>query len=268
VLEVESLLDDPGLAPEDATQEVRAFNFRLDAASGVDLLDLADDPATTGALFADVEVLIPGLKGALAVSQALSYGPSGGPWSVRAALPGAITAAGSLGADEIVDPDPFVRVEIVDDAGNAAGARPRLSTILALPPSPPDPEFRALSVPTPLAPLQGANSGGQAFDLRLTHVIGDERAENQKGLYRVELEDLAGRVWTVWRFDPSGAADVRLRVVDPADGAGTGLADGTLLLRASAYAWSGLDPLNFLWSDLEREFELFARAEEISFLKP
>lgn len=264
-LEVTRLLDDPSTPPEEAVQAIPAFTFRLDAASGVDLLDVADDPATSGVLFADVEVLIPGLKGAIAVSQALSFDQGGNRWSVRAALPGTITAAGPLGADGVVSPDPFVRVEIADREGNVAGVRPRLSTLLA---GGANPEFRALSAPTQLAPAPDALTGAQAFTILLTHVIGDDRAENQKGLYLVEFEDDQGRRWNLWRFDPPGAANVPIRAVDPADGGGVGLSDGSVQTSVSAYAWSALTPTAFLWSDVEREFELFARAEPFSFGKP
>jgi len=264
-LEVTELLDDPTTPPEEATQGVPAFTFVLDAVSGVDLARIADDATTSGVLLADVEVLVPGLTGAIAVAQALSYDQGGNRWTVRAALPGAITAAGPLGSDGVVDPDPFVRVEIADQDGNAAGVRPRLSTIQA---GGANPEFRALSVPTQLAPASTAHTGGQAFSLQLAHVIGDERAENQKGLYRVDLEDVAGRRWTLWRFDPAGTADVAIRAVDVGDAGEVGLADGNLLTSVSAYAWSSFSPTDFLWSDVEHEFELFARAKPFSFAKP
>ena len=47
-----------------------------------------------------------------------------------------------------------------------------------------------------------------------------------------------------------------------------GLADGTLTTRTSAWAWEGIDPTDFLWSDLERQFELFSRAEAFTFTMP
>ncbi len=264
-LEVRSLLSDPNAAPEDAVLALPVFTFQVDAGSGVDQLAPANDPSTTGAPFAGVEVLVPGLTGAIGVSQALSYSQASGLWTVRGALPGAVTAAGSLGSEGVVETDPFVRVELADPAGNTAGVRPRLSQILA---GGANPVFRALGVPTQLTPAQGAQSGGQAFTLLLTHAIGDERSLNGKGLYRVELSDKSGRGWTLWRFDPSGAAAVPVRVVDPADAGGTGLADGNLQSSVAAFAWGALVPNAFLWSDVEREFELFSRAASLSFAKP
>src|SRR6185436_19567806 len=111
-----------------------------------------------------------------------------------------------------------------------------------------------------------AHSGGQAFTLGLVHAIGDERG--MPGLYEVELSDPAGRGWSLWRFDPAGTAEVQVRVVDVADAGAVGLADGTIESHVSAFAWSSLVATDFLWSDVEREFELFSRAGARHFLKP
>lgn len=262
-LEVTNLLDDPSTPPEEAPQALPAFTFRVGAGSGVDLLLLADDAATSGAPFATVETLIPGVPGSIAVAQALTFEQGADAWTVRAAMPGAITAAGSLGASGSVETDPFVRVEVLDQNGNSAGARPRLSSIVA---GAPAPEFLALDVATQLAPAATASSGGQAFTLLLAHAIGDDRTE--AGLYRVDLRDDAGRQWCLWRFDPAGSADIPIRVVDVAEAGAIGLADGAIVSRTSAYAWQGLLPASFLWTDVERRFELFSRSGPISFQKP
>jgi hypothetical protein len=257
------LLIDAATPAEEVAQALPPFTFVVAAGSGVNLLDLADDLATTGAPFATVETLVPGLSGAIAVSQALAFDQGADRWTIRAAQPGAITAAGSLGSDGIVETDPFVRVEVVDLDGNAAGVRPRLSAILA---GGAAPEFRALAAPTQLAPAPASATGGQAFTVLLAHAIGDDRTE--PGLYRVELRDEAGRGWTLWRFDQAGTADVQVRVVDSADAGGVGLDDGILVSSVAAFAWSSLVPADFLWTDVEREFELFSRTEQISFAKP
>lgn len=261
LLEVPQLLIDSSLPDEEAAQALPAFGLRVDPAGGVDFLALEEDPTTEGEAFATVETRVPGLGGSIAVGVGLSYDQGGGLWRIRAAQPGAVTAAGSLGADGVVDTDVSVRAEVRDVDGNAAGVRPRLSAILA---GGPDPEFEALDVPTVLTPA--TNTGGQAFTLTLPQVIGDDRSEG--GLYRVDLTDVAGRRWSLWRIDGPGAADVELRAVDLADGGGSGLADGALTLRASAWAWEAFAPAAFLWSDLEREFELFALAAERTLQKP
>lgn len=262
-LELPSLLTDPATPPAEAALALPPFTFRVEAGSGVNLAALTDDASTSGAPFASVETLVTGLPGAIAVSQGVCFDQGGGNWTVRTAIPGAITAAGSLGSRGAVSTDPFVRVEVIDLDGNAAGVRPRLS---ALQGAGPNPVLRALAVPTVLAPLPASSTGAEAFDLRLAHAIGDDRTE--LGLYQVVLRDENGRAWTLWRLDPSGSADIEIRVVDPADGGGTGLANGTVTALPSAYAWSTLVPAAFLWTDLEREFGLFSRGAQTSFVKP
>ena len=49
---------------------------------------------------------------------------------------------------------------------------------------------------------------------------------------------------------------------------GTGLADGDIDCSVSAFAWSGLLPTDFFWTDVEREMELFAHAAPVTFVKP
>jgi len=262
-LDIDSLLTDPAAAPEDQAQLLPEFDFLVGPASGVDLLTLDDDPATSGVPFATVEVLIPGLPGALAVAPGLTYDQGGDRWKVKSAQPGAVTPAGSLGGAGSVDTDPYVRVEVVDLEGNAAGARPRLSALVAAGPSP---EVRALDVPRQTSPAPAASTGAEEFTLLLDHAIGDDRTEG--GLYRVELRDEANRAWTLWRFDPPGTAPIEIRVVDVGDAGVTGLRDGTLVSRTAAWAWNGLLPTDFLWTDIERRFELFSRGAPFSFLKP
>ena len=253
---------DPG-DPE-AAQHTPPFQFRLPVSSGLvpPFLDDAEDP---GLLRAGVETLVPGLGGSLAVGPALSIDAGPDLWTVQGTYPGAITAAGSLGGAERVDSDPFVRTELVDQTGNAVGLRPRVSTLDAGGTT----EIVALRVPVLLAPTPGTPTGGQAFTLRLAHSIGDERSAG--GLYRAELRDTAGRRWILWRFDGPGSADVSLRVVDVGDAgiAGlAGLADGNIAASAAAFAWQGFSATDLLWSDVEREFELFSRTAEVLFQKP
>jgi hypothetical protein len=57
-------------------------------------------------------------------------------------------------------------------------------------------------------------------------------------------------------------------VVDVGDAGAVGLADGDLEATAAAYAWDSFSALDFLWSDVERDFELFSRAAPVTFQKP
>ncbi|MSR61178.1 MAG: hypothetical protein EXS08_01855 [Planctomycetes bacterium] len=255
------LLFDTTAPPADAAQALPPFTLHVDPANGVDLARLFPDP--DGAPQVSVDVLVPGLPGSIAAGLGLAFEQSTERWTIRAAQPGAITAAGSLGSSGAVDTDPFVRAEALDLDGNTSGVRPRLSTLLAAGPTP---ELQALAVPTQLQPLADDETGAQAFTVRLRHALDDSRTEG--GLYRVDLNDASGRGWSVWRFDEAGTADVLLRVVDVADAGAVGLADGPIASTASAFAWNGLDPADFLWTDLERRFELFSRAETVRFFKP
>jgi hypothetical protein len=254
-LEVPLLLPDTTDPTEEAvaTPSVR---LRVDPGSGVDLGNLVG--ATPQG---SVETRIPGLPGSLALAPALPFDQGGGVWRFLGALPGAATDAGALASS--LDTDASIRMEVRDTAGNVAGARPRLGQIQA---AGMDPEFRALDVPTVLSPSAGSSTGTQAFDIVLRHVIDDGRG--MAGLYHVRLLDDEGRGWDLWRVDPTGTADVHVRVADPALLGGTGLADTTLVLEASAWAWTGLSPGAFLWTDLERDFELFSQAARFTFEKP
>ncbi len=263
-LEIPFLLTDARTPSEEAAQELPSATFRVDAMSGVDLGNLDDDPVTTGLPFITVETLVPGLGGAIAVGPGLGFDLGMNRWLVRSAQPGAVTLQGSLGSQGIVDMDPFVRMELRDQAGASAGTRPRRSTIQAMGPAA---EFPALPVASVVAPAAGTNTGGQAFTIALSHAIDDGRGED--GFYRVELADVAGRGWTLWRLDPPGVGNVLVRVPDVADVGGlVGLADGMLSVRASAFAWAGLDPSLFLWSDVGREPDLFSFAAPIMVDKP
>ena len=261
LLEVPFLLFDSSVPAEEVAEALPVFGVSVDPAGGVDLARLALDLEVEGEARVTVETRVPGLAGSIALGIGLSYDQGGGLWRVRAAQPGAVTAAGPLGADGVVDSDVSVRAELRDVDGNAAGVRPRLSTILA---GGSEPVFAAVDVPTVLTPA--TNTGGEAFTLALEHVLDDSRSEG--GLYRVDLADVAGRRWSLWRVDGPGAADVLLRAVDLADGGGAGLADGDLDLEASVWAWQGFDGSAFLWSDVEREFELFAFAGVRTLQKP
>jgi hypothetical protein len=265
-LELPFLLTDARTPPEEAALELPAAILRVDPGSGVDTGNLDDDPVTTGVPFVSVETLVPGLPGAVAVGSGLAFDLSPERWLVRSGQPGAVSPSGSLGSTGVVDGDPFVRMELRDMAGNASGVRPRSSTIAALGPQP---EFAALPVAEVSSPLPGAHTGGQAFTVALRNAIDDGRAED--GLYRVELAERGAadpRRWTLWRADPPGSGPVHLRVVDVGDAGLVGLDDGDLEVRSAAFAWAGLDPLAFLWSDVEREPDLFSFSAPITIQKP
>jgi hypothetical protein len=179
-------------------------------------------------------------------------------WIVLAAFPGAADGVQDVAEDNLgtwvergtLDGDLFLRAELTDAFGNLVGARPRLSqTDLSL--LPPD-------APYLLAPASGS-SVGDSFTVQVSDVILD--AHTRGGLVRVLLTDDNGRSWALWRPDPTGdPGSVDLFVPDLASVGGSPLADGTLTVSISAWAWAGFDAGAFLWSDLEREHDLFSHS--------
>lgn len=113
-----------------------------------------------------------------------------------------------------------------------------------------------------------ANPGGISFDLTFPDVLPDTLAPPGTGLYRVELTDSAGRRWAIFAPDPSDAAGPDV-VVHVPDLAGIfPLAPGDLSARISAWSWPGLDLSQFLWSDIEREHDLFVHSIGQTFTPP
>ena len=99
--------------------------------------------------------------------------------------------------------------------------------------------------------------GGIALDLSFADVFPDSLGL-PGGLYRVTVVDGAGRAWTIWRLDQPDAAGPDAVVHLPFLGGVFPLAAGDLSVRISAFAWVSFDPGLFLWSDVEREHELFS----------
>jgi hypothetical protein len=225
---------------------------------------LAEDPSTA------VEATSPGMPEAVAVGRGLAFddGLPVGTWNVVAAYPGSadgiqdvpIDVLGRLVTQGTIDADLLLRVEVVDPAGNRGGVRPRFSLAsggLTVPAAP------ALG-PNPATP----NAGGMSFDLTFPDVLPDVLSAPGRGLYRVVLTDSAGRRWTSFRPDPPDAAGPNV-VLHVPNLAGTfPLAPGPLDGRISAWSWPGLDLGEFLWTDVEREHDLFVHSIASSFTPP
>jgi hypothetical protein len=233
--------------------------------TGIDLGNLDDDVATTGAPRVTVETLVPGVPGPVPVGLGLAFDQGGSIWNVRSAIPGEVTAAGEFGLDPpIVDTDPFLRMELRDADGNVAGQRPRVSELPGLPV--PNVLFPA-NVPGLVTPPAGGSSGGTSFDVVFTNAIQDAQA--QEGLYRVVLTDGAGRAWRLWRPDLLDAVgDMLVHVPDLSGAGGSTLLNGTVSVTLSTWSWGGLDPTAFLWTDVEREHDYFSHAAPLTFSQP
>ena len=251
-------LDSGTLDPEERPIEVAAHG-----------LSSANYPTLSGDPRIRVEATSPGIPGTVTVGEGVAFDAGLPPntWLVRAAYPGAADGVqdvpqdkkGSLVTQGTIDADLLVRDELVDSAGNRGGARPRLSLLPAMlvPPAP------AVVDPAPVV-----NLGGVSFDLKFSDVLPD--AYGEQGLYRVVLTDSALRRWTIYRFDAPDASgpDVTLHVVYVGPGNTLPLASGTLQCQVSAYAWPGFVPAQFLWSDIEREHDLYSHAIPVAITPP
>jgi hypothetical protein len=260
-LVVSFLLDDPAASTGSGASELAPVVLRGDATIGIDLLDLDDDPATTGEPFVSVEAAVPGLEGPVTVGLGLAFEQFVGIWNVRSAIPGAVDAGGIYGASGAIDPDLFLHCELRDGSGAVAGARPRLSSIAGL-----GGVLFASDVPALLAPAPGGATGAEGFSIAFSDVVPD--AAGMAGLYRVELADTAGRRWTLWRTDPAGSASTLVHAPDVVAVGGDGLADGALTCRIHAFAWPELDVASFFWTDAERLCQRVSRSSTSTFQKP
>jgi len=223
-----------------------------------------------GALVGDplvsVEGRVPGMQGSLVVGAGAPYDQGGNIWDILAAyagvadgIPGAMDLLGSLVEDGQLDGDLHLRVEFEDMLGNRTGVRPRFSLT---PPTLIPPSVQALLAPAPLG-----NSGGASYDIDFSNVILDGTA--QPGIYKVTLTDVTSRRWTLWRLDRANATgDMRIHVPDIALEGGVPLANGTISCQISGYAWRTMTPVRFLWTDIQREHDLYVHAATVTYSQP
>lgn len=239
-------LDAPGIS-----EELLAIDVEPHA------LTTTDWPMILGTPRIRVEGLTPGLRGPLTVGQGLAFGAGLPPssFAVRAAYPGiadpfeddGTDVIGALVTNGTIDPDLFLRAEVVDMDGARGVDRPRLSTTVGVlaPPSP------IVFGPAPVEP----NLGGPAYDVRFPDVLPDSGL--QPGIHRLVLTDSAGRRWIVWRIDGDDASgpDVVAHLPLTMDGEPFPMAAGDLTAVASSWSWTSLETISFQWTDVEREFE-------------
>ena len=163
---------------------------------------------------------------------------------------------GELVVERVIDADYFLRVELRDTSGNRAGRRARFSVLGAT--------VAPLDVPLVSAPAAGGSTGGQSFDLVFDNALAPFAAG---GIYRATLTGANGRDWVLYRR-AAGGANRTIHVPDLVAVGGSGLPNGPIDCTVEAYEWSGLDPTQFLFSDVEREHDRFAQSAPITFDKP
>lgn len=235
--------------------------------NGIDTANLVDDVAFTGDPRISVETIVPGVPGTAVVGLGLAFSTGATSWSVRSAHPGAVGPTSELAQDGSIDPDLRIRAVLRDLDGNVAGQRRRVSQLAQFFPVP---NFLIPASVSQLAsPPDGGSSGAVSYELVIGNSLQD--IQNEGGLYRVLLTDTTGRRWEHWRLDEPDAAGASfaLRVPDLGAAGGQGLANGGIQAVVQSYAWPGfLSTGSFLWSDVEREFDLHSSSAPTSYQQP
>ena len=162
--------------------------------------------------------------------------------------------------DGTIEPDLFLRAEVLADDGARGIDRPRLSTTNNTLEPPDPPVFGAVPI--------ALNPAAAAYDVAFVDVLPDSRG--QAGLHRVTLIDVAGRRWTTWRIDDPDALGPETIAHFPVGGVGDPfpLAAGPLTATVSSWSWTAFDPTLFLWTDVDREFERAAHSATNSLTLP
>jgi hypothetical protein len=219
-------------------------------------------PTLNGAPRIRVEGIVPGLPAPLTVGQGVAFSAGLPPstFAVRAAYPGAADpieddvtdALGELVADGVLEPELYLRAEVVGPSGARGIDRPRLSTADSTLEAPQEPVFVGSALVE--------NVTGVSYDVFFSDVLPD--AQGQPGLHRLVLTDAAGRRWHVWRLDAPDAEGPAVVMHLPLAIASETfpLAPGDLTAVASSWSWTAFDPTEFLWSDVERLFERAAHS--------
>lgn len=259
-IELLGLFGEPGLfAEEDQPFALEDAEFLVDPSGGIDFANLDDDPDSTGTPRVSVETIVPGIPGTVTVGLGLAFEVVPGVpfWNVKSAVPGAVGIDGFFGLNGLVDTDFRVRMEVRDGDGARAGVRVRRSALAS---------HAAPNLPELLSPPSGGNSLSTSYSVVFENTILDGAGE--PGLYEVVLTDAVGRRWHLWRGDDVDGGDLSVRVPDLGGTAAIGLASGATSCTIAAFAWQSLSPSEFLWSDIEREHDLFAATKSVSFTVP
>ena len=115
--------------------------------------------------------------------------------------------------------------------------------------------LQPISTPGLITPGVGGNTGGPSFEMVVSDVL--DVTLGQPGIYRATLTDFNGRSWVVWRLDRAGPT-LSLWTPPIAALGGVPLADGPLTASVTVFAWPSLDVAGFMWTDLDREYDVLA----------
>lgn len=263
-LSFDTPLDAPSTPLEERVLDVPAVDLDATGLVAMNLANLVGGgPAVT------VESRMAGLGGALLAGYGVAFPTAGAPtdqWRLRAAFPGAIDwddtkypgdELGRLVSAGLITGQPFLRVDLRDQAGNRSVRRPRFDVL--------PPVLVPCEPPTVLAPAAGGGTGGPSFALTVDDVLANGPA--QPGLYLATLTASDGRRWRVW--SPGGAGPTLELWLPPIQAlGGTPLVSGPLQVTVSTVAWPTFDPALFLWTDLGRESDVSAAGAAILLQQP
>jgi hypothetical protein len=262
---VQRALDDPGVPEEERALDGPALELDATTLATLDLADLVGTPTVT------VEASVRSLGGALLAGHGVAFPLAGTPfdtWRVRCAFPGAVDYSddkypgdelGTLVADGVIDPDLFLRLELRDASGRASVRRPRFSSLAGGPP------VAAIDAPQVLYPTEDLTTPGASYAVVITDQLDGSVAAG--GLHRVTLTAADGRRWRLWHTDLPGT-QIRIWAPPIADAGGTPLVSGPVVAEAESLAWEGLDEGLFLWSDVDRAYDVRVTAAPVSFVQP
>ncbi len=268
-LPIDRFLDDPGVPDEELSIDWTPHpTVTTVATTGINLGLLAENPSVL------VQANVPGQPGSLSVGMGVTFDNMAGGFDLRAAYPGVVDTVQDSMADELgihvsrglIESDLRLRVELTEQPlpgtflSNRAGARPKLSSAPAM--------IFPLGVPTILSPMPLQMTGVSGFDVVFDGVIFDQIvALGKRGLYKVTLTSQEdpnnanrSRKWVLYRPDQNNlqGQPVSVHVPDISPLGGSSFPAGAITASVSAFAWEDYDAQDFLWTDVEREYDLFS----------
>ena len=228
----------------------------LSTASAVSLGNLVDPPRVM------VDGISPAMGRPVLVGLGLAYGAGANAWDIRTCIPGVVDGVQDNASDALgvlvefgsLEPDHYLRVEVVDEDDNLTVVRKPISELNG--------GLIVTDVAVLTSPAPGGNSGGNAYDVRCTDPLRD--GLGMGGMYRVRLTS-AGRSWNLWRADPPDGGDISVPLPAIAAQGGQPLVNGAVTGRISYWAVPGLDESEFMWADLSRRAQFYSRSKPFTF---
>jgi hypothetical protein len=262
-----SALDAASVPEEQQALDGPALDLIAAASVHLDLEQLVSDPVVT------LEARLRSLPGALLAGHGVPFALGGTPidtWRLRCAFPGLVDFTdGKYPGDELgelvsggqIDPDLFLRVELVDLEGRASVRRPRFSVVGGGP-------VVTVDAPVVTSPAEGSVTSGPSYAVTFEDELDGSLAP--AGLHHVLLSASDGRRWHVWLPIPNeGSAASATVWLPPIEGSGgEPLVSGPVSAVVESLTWPGFDPSQFLWSDLEREYDVRVRSAPVAFTQP